>query len=104
MWIPPMRTACPRAHDRDMGIYVVERFLVGWSPDEVDALVRRLTSSAAELGAHGVCHLESIVIPTDETCLSMFGGPDADSIRHANEALGLPFGRILAASIAEVPA
>jgi hypothetical protein len=51
------------------------------------------------LDAHGVRHLESIVIPFDEACLSMFAGPDGDSVRRANEALGLPFGRILAASV-----
>jgi peptidoglycan/xylan/chitin deacetylase (PgdA/CDA1 family) len=83
-----------------MGVYAVERFLVGWSAEEVEGLLRRLGDATAELGAHGVRHLESIVIPTDETCLSMFGGPDADTVGRANEALGLPFGRILAASIA----
>jgi hypothetical protein len=85
-----------------MGVYAVERFLVGWSAEDVDGLLRRLGDATAELDAHGVRHLESIVIPTDETCLSMFVGPDADTVGRANEALGLPFGRILAASIAGV--
>ena len=87
------------AHDRTMDVFVVERFLVGWTCDEVAALVRRLGDASAELDAHGVRHLESIVIPFDEACLSMFAGPDGDSVRRANEALGLPFGRILAASV-----
>jgi hypothetical protein len=86
-----------------MGVYAVERFLVGWSTEEVEGLLRRLGDATAELDAHGVRHLESIVIPTDETCLSMFGGPDADTVGQANQALGLPFGRILAASIAGAP-
>jgi hypothetical protein len=86
------------AHDWVMDVYVVERFLVGWSVDEVDELVRRLAGAADEMIVHGVRHLETIVIPVDETCLSMYAGPDADSVRRANEALGLPFGRVLAAS------
>jgi hypothetical protein len=86
-----------------MGVYAVERFLVGWSAEAVDELLRRIDDATAELGAHGVRHLESIVIPIDETCLSMFVGTDADTVGRANQALGLPFGRILAASIAGVP-
>ena len=37
------------------------------------------------------------MIPGDETCLSVFEGPDADTVRAANTACQLPTGRVLAA-------
>jgi hypothetical protein len=87
-----------------MDVFVVERFLVGWSVDEVDELVRRIDAAAPQFETQMVRHLESIVIPTDETCLSMFTGPDATAVRRANEAAQLPVGRILAANTHGAPA
>jgi len=78
-------------------IFVVERNLVGWTGEEIDALERRWDESTSEFTERGVRHIESIVIPGDETCLSVFEGPDADTVRSANEACQLPTGRILSA-------
>jgi hypothetical protein len=89
-------------HDVDeagpMQVYVVERFLVGWSPEEVEALLHRTDDAAPSLATDGVHHLESIVIPEDETCLSVFVGPDAAAVREANRRSDLPLGRVLDAT------
>lgn len=77
---------------------MVERFLVGWSAREVDGLLRRLIESEEQLAAHGVRHIESIVIPGDEMCLSLFDGPDLDAVRSANVELALPTDRVLVAT------
>ncbi len=81
-----------------MGTYLVERFLVGWSTDEVTSLVQRLDAVAPLLAEHGVRHVESIVIAADETCLSLFEAPDAASVQTANKSCELPFGRVLDAT------
>lgn len=91
----------PRAGSGDsvrMDVFVVERFLVGWSPGEVAALVERLEAVGPELERHGVRHLESIVIPTDETCLSLFSAPDPGVVRLANDACDLPTDRVVGAT------
>lgn len=80
-----------------MDVFVVERFLVGWSPGEIDELLRRLDAAGPSMAAHGVRHIESIVIPADETCLSVFAGPDPGAVRAANDACDLPSGRVLGA-------
>ena len=81
-----------------MGTFLVERFLVGWSADEVTSLVQRLDAAAPQLAEHGVRHVESIVIPADETFLSLFEAPDAASVSTANRSCELPFGRVLLAT------
>jgi hypothetical protein len=83
--------------DAPMHVFVVERFLVGWSTDEVDELIERCARCAPAFARIGVRHLESIVIPGDETCLSVFTGPDADTVLEANVDLDLPAGRVLPA-------
>ena len=80
-------------------IFVVERYLAGWTGEEIDELERRCNESDPEFAEHGVRHLESIVIPGDETCLSLFEGPDAQTVRDANQACGLPTGRVLPAVV-----
>jgi hypothetical protein len=78
-------------------IFVVERYLAGWTGEQIGELERRCDDSNAEFAERGVRHVESIVIPGDETCLSVFEGPDADAVRDANEACRLPTGRVLPA-------
>ena len=83
--------------DGVLKFFVVERNLVGWSGAERDDLGLRCTECATEFAGRKVRHVESIVIPGDETCLSVFEGPDAQTVRDANEACGLPTGRVLPA-------
>jgi len=80
-----------------MKVYVVERFLVGWSADEVHALMDSLDADGPQFAQHGVRHIETIHIPGDETCLSVFAGPDLEAVRAANDDCDLPVGRVLEA-------
>ena len=77
--------------------FVVERYLDGLTRDEIDQILFRCNESLPEFTKRGVRHVESILIPGDETCLSVFEGPDAETVRAANTACRLPTGRVLAA-------
>jgi len=83
-----------------MQLFVVERHLIGWTAEEVDFLVQRTARTAAHFAAAGVRHLGSLVLPTDEICLDLFEGPDADAVAAINRASGLRFDRVLAARTA----
>jgi hypothetical protein len=80
-----------------MATFLVERFLVDWTPGEVRALLASAADCACELEQLGVHHLGSVVVPGDEACLSLYDGPDAEAIRTAEQRCGLPAGRVLAA-------
>jgi Protein of unknown function (DUF4242) len=80
-----------------MATFLVERFLVDWTPGEVRALLAGVAAATTELDRLGVHHLGSVVVPADEACLSLYEGPDADAVRAAEDRCGLPAGRVLAA-------
>jgi hypothetical protein len=79
-----------------MDVFVVERFLVDWSAAEIDDLIGRCERGGGAFERLGVRHIESILLPDDETCLSVYTGPDADSVLEANLDVGLPTGRVVA--------
>lgn len=83
-----------------VGTYVVERYLTGWNGDEIAALLARLDGLETRFAALDVHYLHSIVLDTDETCLSVFDGPDADVVRSANDEHGLPTDRVVTATLA----
>ena len=82
-----------------MGIYVVERYLPGWTTTDWDDLLGRLAAAAAWLHERGVVHVHSLVLTDDETCLSVFDGPDAEVVARANRDAGLPTDRIVAGEL-----
>ena len=82
-----------------MGVFVVERYLAGWDPREVDALVELVAQHADEFRARGVHYLRSIVLAADETCLCLFEGSDAETIRCANQDASLPVHRVVPATM-----
>jgi Protein of unknown function (DUF4242) len=94
-----MRVAPVRAHDDAVSLFVVERYLAGWHPSEVRALVTAVADGCAALERHGVVHLRSVVIAGDETCLCLFEAPDADSVLRANQDLGAPLDRVVAGEL-----
>ena len=89
-----MRARAHGAEARAMATFLVERFLVGWTPGEVRALLEGAAAAAPQLQRLGVHHLGSIVVPGDEACLSLYDGPDADAVRAAEDCCGLPAGRV----------
>jgi hypothetical protein len=93
-----MRRTGGRRHGcRVQQFFVVERNLVGWTGEEIDDLERRCAESSTVFADRGVRHVESITIPGDESCLAVFEGPDAETVRDVNEACLLPTGRVLPA-------
>jgi hypothetical protein len=83
-----------------MQTYVVERYLTGWTGAEVAALLDRLDALAPEFLARAVTYVTSIVLDSDETCLSLFQGLDADQVRHVNLQHNLPTDRVVTATLA----
>ena len=90
-----MRCGEGREHHRNMSVFMVERYLVGWSADEVHELIERTNELAAALADDQVRHVASVYIEADETCLCLFDGPDCERVQAANERHQLPFGRIV---------
>jgi Nickel responsive protein SCO4226-like len=76
-------------------LFIVERYLAGWSAADVQQLLDRTSAHAAAMAADGVRHVGSVFIPGDETCLCLFSGPSSDAVRAANERHDLPFGRVV---------
>jgi hypothetical protein len=83
-----------------MQTYVVERYLTGWTGAEIAALLDRLDALTPDFLDRAVTYMTSIVLDTDETCLSLFRGPDADQVRHANLQHRLPTDRVVTATLA----
>jgi hypothetical protein len=96
---PDVRRALSPYRDR-MPCFVVERYLAGWSPEQIHQLVDRIVSSGDAFARHHVSHVRSLVLPGDETCLCIFDGPDADTVARANAALALPVDRVGPAELA----
>jgi hypothetical protein len=80
-----------------MDVFLVERFVVGWSAEEIVALIRDLAAAEQVLTSYGVRHVESIVVAEDETVFSVMAGPDGATVRRANDACELPAHRVLKA-------
>ena len=90
-----MRSTVGEGHAAPMSVFMVERYLVGWTPDEVHELIERTNELAAALADDQVRHVASVYIEADETCLCLFDGPDCERVQAVNERHSLPFGRIV---------
>lgn len=95
MWFPPMRGRTVAGTMGTVGVFVVERYLAGWPPEAMRGLVLRVERARAVLAGEGVRHVESVVLPDDETCLCLFEGPDEAAVRRANTLAGLPLDRVV---------
>jgi uncharacterized protein DUF4242 len=76
---------------------MVERYLPGITPAELDEATARLAAASAELSANGaeVRYLGSTFVPEEESCFCRFESADADDVRRACERAGVSFARIL---------
>lgn len=79
-------------------MYVVERFVVGWTDDEIRELLAREHDLRSTFAAEGVRLLGSVVVAADEMCLSFFEGPDQAIVAAVNQRGALPVDRVLAAT------
>jgi hypothetical protein len=73
-------------------VYLVERYLPSSGEQEVADAARRL---AADPGT--VRHLLTVLIPGEETGLSLVDGPDPAAVAAANVRAGFPYTRIVPA-------
>jgi hypothetical protein len=72
--------------------FLVERYAPDGDLRSVAAATQRGTVSS-----DGTRHVGTVVISTEDTCLSVFEAEDASAVAAANEAAGLPLDRIVEA-------
>jgi hypothetical protein len=80
-------------------VYVVERYLPGLVPSELERMLDRLDRAAEALMREGVAvrHLGSTVVPGDEACYCQFEAHSESAVAEANRRAHAPFDRIVAA-------
>ncbi len=80
-----------------MRTFLVERYLPGVTPEQLDAAAAQLAHASEELSASGVLvkYVGSTVILEEESCLSRFESEGADDVRRACEHAGIAFARIV---------
>jgi len=76
-----------------MGFYLVERYTPSLGPDQVAAAVGRLAAAATP----DIRHLWTVLIPGEETCLSLFAAASAGAVAAANARADFAFSRIIVA-------
>lgn len=94
MWVPPMRSGPPAGDSDVVPVFVVERYLDGWSPNWVSDVPARLAAGAAVLADGGVRHLGSILLADEETCWCAFEAVSEEAVARVNRELDLPIDRI----------
>lgn len=77
--------------------FLVERYIAGLRPADLDPLARRLAAATAQLRAQGreVRWLRSYALPDDETCLCIFAARTRADVEAANRLAGSAYERIL---------
>lgn len=76
-----------------MRLYLVERYTPSLSPEQIATTVGRLSA----LDAADVSHLWTVLIPGEETCLSLFAAGSAAAVAEVNLRAGFSFTRIIGA-------
>jgi hypothetical protein len=74
-----------------VGLYLVERYTPSLGAEQVAAAVRRLDA----LGATGTSHMWTVLMPAEETCLSLFAAASATAVAEANRRADFTFTRIV---------
>jgi len=74
-----------------VAFYLVERYVPSITAAELEAAVARLD----DLPEPGVRHVWTILVADEDTCLSVFEGPDPTAIEAANRRASFPLDRIV---------
>jgi hypothetical protein len=78
-----------------MGLFLAERYLPGLaSEQELASLVERDRAAAI---AMSVRHLQTIYVPADETCFTLFEAPSAELVTATCDRFGLGYRRVCCA-------
>jgi hypothetical protein len=95
----------PEGRNVDRVIYVVERYLPGMRPAELERALERLKETALELRDEGreIRYLGSTIVPEDEACFCQFEGSSDELVAEANRRARMRFDRIVPA-VAVAPA
>lgn len=75
----------------DRRFFLVERYVPSISSSSVGPAIHRLRESTPETARH----LYSVLVPDEETCLSVFEADDAQAVAAANERARFPVDRIV---------
>jgi hypothetical protein len=75
-----------------MSLYLVERYTPSLRPEQVAAAVARLGDDPEP----GTTHVWTVVVPGEDTCLSLFAAGSATAVARTNLRAGLTFTRIVA--------
>jgi hypothetical protein len=80
-----------------MAKFMVERYLPGFTPEQLTAAAGAAKRTTAEMSKEGtpVRYLRSTFVPGEERCFCLFEGPSADVVREANKRANLPFERVV---------
>ena len=78
-------------------VYVVERYLPGFSRSDLLRGLLRLEQASERTGRTEVRYLGSTIVLRDEACFCQFEGPSSDAVAEVNRQAGLPFDRIVPA-------
>src|SRR5215218_8398274 len=75
-----------------MKTFIVERYLPGWSAEQLEAVTAKLAAATAgtTLRYHG-----SMLVPSEESCFCHFEGETADEVRRVCDLAEIPYRRIV---------
>lgn len=74
-----------------MAFYLVERYVPSMTVADLAAAVTRVD----ELPSKDVRHLWTILVEAEDTCLSVFEGPDAKAVEEANARASFQLDRVV---------
>ncbi len=74
-----------------MAFYLVERYVPSMTAAELAAAMARID----ELPDDDVRHLWTVLVRDEDTCLSVFEGPDAAAVEEANARARFPLDRVV---------
>ncbi len=78
-----------------MGVYLVERYVPSMTQEEVAGAASRLPGADGD----GVRHLWTVLVPDEDTCLSLFEATDVAAVVAVNEQAQFPVARIVEAAV-----
>ena len=88
-----------RNPDGSAPAFLVERYLPAGAVADLATSVARVARICADQGSGrtAVRYVQSMYLPSDDTCFCLFQAPSSDAVRAVNDAGHFPFDRITSA-------
>jgi len=80
------------ALEKSTGRFLAERYLSSATPEILASHVRNDRAAAA---AMSIRHIQTIYVPADETCFTLFEAPSPELVREASERFELGYRRVM---------